>query len=54
MSRRIFGFGAGLIPLLLAGCRASKPPACGDEGALDLVRSIIQRELGAGKGSGLL
>jgi hypothetical protein len=54
MSRKIVGFSVALIPLLLAGCGASKPPACGDESTLDLIRSIIQRELGAGSSAASL
>ncbi|WP_411851322.1 lysozyme inhibitor LprI family protein [Stenotrophomonas sp. LGBM10] len=34
------------LSLLLAGCGQGKAPACGDDSTLDLVRSIIQRELG--------
>ncbi len=38
---------AFLLPVL-AGCGKAGAPECGDEMTLDLVRSIIQRELGAG------
>lgn len=33
--------------LALVGCGKARAPECGDEMTLDLVRSIIQRELGA-------
>ncbi|QGL96424.1 hypothetical protein FEO90_06375 [Stenotrophomonas maltophilia] len=38
---------AFLLPVLV-GCGKAGAPECGDEMTLDLVRSIIQRELGAG------
>lgn len=39
--------GGIVLSLLLAGCGEGKAPACGDERTLDLVRSILQRQLGA-------
>lgn len=54
MSRKIVGFSVALIPLVLTGCGTSKPPACGDQSTLDLIRSIIQRELGAGSSAASL
>lgn len=39
---------------LLTGCGQVKAPECGDEQTLDLVRSIIQRELGPNSGAASL